>query len=190
MRNIVFGNSGHAREVEALISLVMDETSLLVNPIEEMQLSIDLQSDNLYLGMGIPERRIEVVNRYRKLSEAMPSLIHPRTYISKNSSIGFGTVVQFGAVVSVEVEVGCGVLLNWNCTIGHDTKIGDGSVINPNSSISGNCEIGSGVLIGSGAVILSGISVGDFARIGAGAVVTKSVEAGSTYVGVPARIKT
>jgi serine acetyltransferase len=44
-----------------------------------------------------------------------------------------------------------------------------------------------GVLVGAGAKILPGLSVGDGAIIGAGAVVTANVNAGETWVGVPAR---
>lgn len=49
-------------------------------------------------------------------------------------------------------------------------------------------RIGNDVLLGAGCVLIGDIEVGDGAVVGANAVVTKSVPAGSTAVGVPARI--
>lgn len=50
------------------------------------------------------------------------------------------------------------------------------------------CVVRRGASIGSGALIFGGITIGENAVIGAGAVVTRDVAAGSTVVGVPARI--
>jgi acetyltransferase-like isoleucine patch superfamily enzyme len=46
-----------------------------------------------------------------------------------------------------------------------------------------------GASIGSGAVILGGVRIGAGALVGAGAVVTRDVGAGSTVVGIPARVR-
>jgi serine O-acetyltransferase len=48
--------------------------------------------------------------------------------------------------------------------------------------------IGDNVTIYAGASVLGGIHIGDGATIGAGAVVVKDVPAGTTVVGVPAKI--
>ncbi len=48
--------------------------------------------------------------------------------------------------------------------------------------------IGNNVLIGSGAKVLGPFTVGDNSRIAAGAVVLSAIPAGSTAVGVPARV--
>jgi acetyltransferase-like isoleucine patch superfamily enzyme len=49
-------------------------------------------------------------------------------------------------------------------------------------------RIGDDVWIGSGVRILDGVTIGDRCIIGAGSVVTRSIPAGSTAVGVPARV--
>lgn len=78
-------------------------------------------------------------------------------------------------------------------------------VIHPAAEIGGNClifqqvTIGAGptpglprivghVDIGAGAKVLGGVTIGDHARIGANAVVPRDVPAGTTAVGVPARV--
>lgn len=50
-------------------------------------------------------------------------------------------------------------------------------------------SIGNDVMIGAGARVLGGIQIGDGAVIGANAVVIDDVPAGTTVVGVPARLR-
>ena len=50
--------------------------------------------------------------------------------------------------------------------------------------------IGRNVWIGAGALILPGVTIGDDAIVGAGSVVTRDVAAGTTVVGIPARVAT
>ena len=52
----------------------------------------------------------------------------------------------------------------------------------------GRIKIGNRCWIGAKAVILKDVELGDGCVVGAGAVVTKSFPAGSTIVGVPARL--
>jgi acetyltransferase-like isoleucine patch superfamily enzyme len=49
-------------------------------------------------------------------------------------------------------------------------------------------DIGAGAWIGAGATVLDGVSIGDRAIIGAHAVVRGDVPAGTTAVGIPARV--
>ena len=103
-------------------------------------------------------------------------------------------------------------ILFWNINIGNHTTIGPGlylphgnvvidgivrigrhCVIAPwvtlgvNGSVAGP-TIGDNVFIGTGAKILGGVHVGDNVRVGANAVVLDDVPAGSTVVGIPARV--
>ena len=67
-----------------------------------------------------------------------------------------------------------------------------GIEIHPGATIGRRVFIdhGMGIVIGAGAKILGPILVGDGAKIGSNAVVVRDVPAGSTAVGVPARIAT
>lgn len=88
--------------------------------------------------------------------------------------VGAGTNIQDGAVLHVD--------RGFPCSIGERCVIGHRAVLH-------GCSIGNEVLIGIGAIVLNGAIVPDGCLIGAGALVpeNKCLEAGSLYVGVPAR---
>jgi UDP-3-O-[3-hydroxymyristoyl] glucosamine N-acyltransferase len=101
--------------------------------------------------------------------------------------VGEGSFLAAQSVVAAAASIGRGVIINHGAVVDHDCAVGDFSHIAPNAAFSGGVIVGSGVLIGAGASILPGVSIGDGAVIGAGAVVTANVNAGETWVGVPAR---
>jgi sugar O-acyltransferase (sialic acid O-acetyltransferase NeuD family) len=117
-----------------------------------------------------------------------PVLIHPNAILQDKESItlGQGSVITAGVVLTTGIRVDDYVLLNLNTTVGHDVRIGTCSSVMPGVNIAGGVTIGANVLIGSGAGVLNGVTIGDNARVGSGAVVTRSVEKDQTVVGVPA----
>jgi sugar O-acyltransferase (sialic acid O-acetyltransferase NeuD family) len=189
LKNLIIGDGGHAFEVSELIDFTLGKASSRLSQNEEMLhlQNGDVSESNMFIGIGNPEIRLEVLERWSGHIDCFPKLQHPNTFISKSSSVSNGCLLQFGVVLSSFALLGRGVLLNWNVTVGHHTEIGSGTVVNPGAAISGHCKIGSGVLIGTGARILEGVTIGSSAIIGAGAVVTKNVPAGKCYVGIPAR---
>jgi len=100
--------------------------------------------------------------------------IHPGAKIGRRLVIDHG----MGIVIGETAELGDDVLLYQGVTLGGTGK--DQGKRHP--------TIGNNVLVGSGAKILGPFTVGDGARIAANAVVLKEVPAGSTAVGVPARV--
>ncbi|MEM8737021.1 MAG: serine O-acetyltransferase [Planctomycetota bacterium] len=85
---------------------------------------------------------------------------------------------QSGIVIHGNAVIGDGCVLRQNVTLGlrHEDRPDDAPVL------------GRGVSVGAGAVILGKVHLGDGAQIGANAVVVKDVPAGSTAVGIPARV--
>ncbi|MDQ3225381.1 MAG: hypothetical protein M3Q50_01955 [Chloroflexota bacterium] len=76
-----------------------------------------------------------------------------------------------------------------DAALGADTNIGAGAVTaNFDGREKHHTEIGARAFIGSGSVLRAPIRIGDDARTGAGSVVTRDVPAGSTVVGMPARV--
>lgn len=101
--------------------------------------------------------------------------IHPGAKIGKNMFIDHG----MGVVIGETAEIGDNVLIYHGVTLGGTGHDGDAKR---------HPTVGSNVVIGTGAKLLGPIVIGDHAKIGANAVVLKDVPAGSTAVGIPAKI--
>lgn len=116
-----------------------------------------------------------------------PAIAHPMAAIAASARIDAGTFIAAQAVLGPDVLVGAGCIINHGAVIDHDCQLGAFSHVAPGATLAGCVRLGARVLIGAGANILPGVSIGDDCVIGAGAVVLGDVEAGSVYVGVPAR---
>ena len=84
-----------------------------------------------------------------------------------------------GVVVGETAEIGDGCTIYQGVTLG-GTSLYKGEKRHP--------TLGRDVVVSAGAKVLGGFLVGDGAKIGANAVVIKPVPAGTTAVGIPARI--
>ncbi|MCP9439487.1 MAG: serine O-acetyltransferase [Nitrospira sp.] len=100
--------------------------------------------------------------------------IHPSAKIGTGFFIDHG----MGVVIGETAEIGDYVTLFQGVTLGGTGK--ERGKRHP--------TIGNHVVIGAGAKILGAIKIGDNVKIGANSVVLKNVPAGSTVIGVPARI--
>ena len=100
--------------------------------------------------------------------------IHPSAKIGKNLFIDHGA----GVVIGETAEIGD------NCTIYQGVTLGGtGKHVGKRHP-----TIGNNVMIGAGAKVLGPFKVGDDSKIAAGAVVLNEIPAGSTAVGMPARV--
>ena len=102
-------------------------------------------------------------------------------------TLGEGTQVFAGALISADVRIGAHVILNIGCRVSHDSVVADFATLAPGVTLCGGATIGKGCELGAGAVVLPRIDIGNNARLGAGAVAATSVAPGVTAVGVPAR---
>ena len=116
------------------------------------------------------------------------TVIHPSCLISKQASLGKGTMVLHQVIVQAYSRIGDHVILNTGSQVDHDCVVEDFVHLAPGAILCGTVKVGEGVLIGAGAIVLPGISIGAWSIIGAGAVVTRDVPPGATAVGNPARV--
>jgi serine O-acetyltransferase len=100
--------------------------------------------------------------------------IHPGAQLGKNVVIDHG----LGLVIGETAVVCDSVILYQGVTLG-GTKLGRGKR---------HPTLESHVVVGAGAKILGNIVIGSHSRVGANSVVVEAVPAGSTVVGVPARV--
>jgi sugar O-acyltransferase (sialic acid O-acetyltransferase NeuD family) len=142
----------------------------------------------LVLGIGVPEVKKKVINSIKNDYVDYPVLIHPSVIASKDDlSLGRGTVVCAGNIITCNIAIKDFVTLNLSCTVGHDTIIDNFSSFMPSVNISGEVHIGECVYVGTGAKIINQLNIGKRTIVGAGAVVSKTLPENCTAVGIPAK---
>jgi sugar O-acyltransferase (sialic acid O-acetyltransferase NeuD family) len=139
--------------------------------------------------VAAPQIKEQIINRITNKNIKFPILIHPNALIGNRQyvSIGEGSIITAGTIITQNIRIGKHVILNLLCTVGHDTIIGDFSSFMPSVNISGEVVIHNNVYVGTGAKIINQLTIGQHSIIGAGAVVSKNIPERCTAVGVPAK---
>lgn len=146
------------------------------------------------IAIGDTQVRHELSERFAYWPWKLPfcTIMHPSVQILDRDTvtIGDGSIICAGVVITTNVKIGEHVHVNLNATIGHDCTIGNCVTIAPGVNISGNVTIGDRVNIGTNASIKEKVTIAPDVVIGMGAVVLSDITEAGTYVGVPAiRVK-
>lgn len=139
-------------------------------------------------GVGSPDLRYQLVERARKLGVRFFSVIHPQAIFTRWVTVGEGTIVTAGCILTNRITLGNHVQVNLDCTVGHDTVAEDFVTLAPGVHVSGNVTLCEGCSVGTGANIIEKKNVGSWATIGAGTTVISDVPPNSTVVGVPGKV--
>ena len=202
---VIIGAGGFGRETAWLIEdinnkkpewnivgFVDDNASIQGSKINGYEVVGDinwLKEQELYVvsAIGDPIIKKKVIDRLEGSNNKYPVLIHPSAIYSDRVTIGEGSIICAGNIITVNIEIGKHVIVNLDCTIGHDAIIGDYSTILPSVNISGFVKIEKSVSVGTGSAIIQGVNIGKNTVIGAGSVVTKDLPPNCTAVGVPTK---
>ncbi|UQZ36917.1 acetyltransferase [Paenibacillus sp. PK3_47] len=207
MRKIViWGSGGHAREVHWLceeleihVEGFLDERPEMKGqmvdgvPVLGTLDDIKLLKNEVELvcsGVGDPALKKRFVITTLKSGFRISSpLVHPLVQISRRNSIGEGSIIFEGALLSGNIKIGQHVNINRGASLSHDVVIGNYVSIAPGVRLAGNVTVDEGAFIGIAASVREKRHIGCWSTIGGGAFVKEDIPAFTLAAGVPAVIK-
>ncbi len=139
------------------------------------------------VALGDNMNRVKFLDLVVKRGLTCPPILHPAASVSRNASLGDGTVVLAGAIVGIGADLGRCCIVNTGCTIDHDCILGNGVHVSPGANLAGGVCVGEYSWIGIGASVKHGIRIGSRVVIGASAAVVDDVPDGVVVAGVPAK---
>ena len=151
--------------------------------------SLEKLSLDTYVVVAIANYKVKkrIVNKINNRFK-FTAIVHPRVWLHDYMTLGEGTIIYEGAILTTNIKVGNHVIISPKCGIGHDSIIKDYVSLLWNVNISGNDIIEEGVMMGSASTVIQGKRIGKGSTVGAGAVVIDNIDSYSTVVGVPAKV--
>ena len=111
------------------------------------------ENTEIYPAFGNNAIRMQWLSRLRDSGIPVPTLVHPRAYVSPTATLGVGTMVLPMAVVNTGVAVLDGCIINIGALIDHDSVISAGVHLAPGAIVKAENHIPAGKKIDSGTVI-------------------------------------
>lgn len=133
------------------------------------------QAINAVGGVGNVAVRILIFQRLLEAGFVCPPVIHPTAFVETSAVLSSGVQVMPHAYVGSQARLGFGTIVNTGAIISHDCHLEDFVNISPGAMLAGEVRVGAGSLVGMGATINLGVQIGAGSRIGNGSTVIKDV---------------
>jgi sugar O-acyltransferase (sialic acid O-acetyltransferase NeuD family) len=115
------------------------------------------------------------------------TVVHPSVTVPPSCSIGAGSVVLAGCVLTASVTVGRHVVLMPQVTLTHDDVVEDFATLCADVTLGGRVRIGRGAYLGMSASVRERLTVGEGSTLGMGSVLLRDLPDGEVWAGAPAR---
>jgi sugar O-acyltransferase (sialic acid O-acetyltransferase NeuD family) len=158
-----------------------DVAASMLEECPEMMIAIGSEGD-----MSVRQRYYA---RLRAAGFHFPVLVHPSAYVSPESVIGDGTVIQYNAVVHPFVRIGANCVVSSAAIIAHDSVIHDNVYVGPGAIVNGSVAVGGDTFLGAGAIVIQKKNIGRGCTIAAGACIVRDVPDEVMVAGVPGAIR-
>lgn len=115
------------------------------------------------------------------------TVIDPSAVVPRTCSVGEGSVLLAGVVLTADVLVGCHAVCMPQVTLTHEDVIEDHVTLAAGVALGGGVTVCDGAYLGMRSSVREGLRVGARSVLGMGAVLLEHLPAGETWAGVPAR---
>lgn len=196
---LLVGASGLAREVLAaritgVVGILDDDTALHGTVIDGVTVvgGIDdaaARDEQLLICVGKGTGRRAVVDRLAAqgvTTERYARFVARSAQVGGTSTVGVGSIVLPGVVITADAAIGAHTVVMPNCTITHDDVLEDFTTLAAGVALGGGVTVGEAAYLGMNAAVRQGVVIGAGATVGMGAAVLRNVPAGDTWAGVPA----
>ena len=199
---IVIGGGGFAKEVIWLandcsrkVRGVLDDSAQTHNTqvqgatvLGDVSNWINYKDCEFIIAIGSPRTRKKVLDKMLTFGEPdFAILIHPSVRFSNTVSIGEGSIICAGSILTADISLGKHNILNLNVTVGHECEFADYVTIAPMVAVSGNVKLQYLVEVGTGAVIRQGLELAEGSMLGMGGILTKNIPERLIFAGNPAK---
>ena len=113
--------------------------------------------------------------------------VDPGVHLPEGCTVGTGSILLAGTVLTTAVTVGRHVAVMPNTTLTHDDVLEDYATLAAGVCLGGDVRVGAGAYLGMGASVREGVRIGRGAVVGMAAAVLQDVPDDQTWAGVPAR---
>jgi UDP-N-acetylbacillosamine N-acetyltransferase len=143
---------------------------------------------DFFVAIGNNLIREKVLNELLQDNLNIVSLVHPKSTVSRHTTISHGVLVCANATINPMVKVGAGCIINTAASIDHDCVIGDYAHICVGARLAGNVAVGNKSFVGINSCAIQGVTIGKNCILGAGATLISDLFDNTTAVGTPARV--
>ena len=160
MNLLIIGAGGHGRVVKEVdeatgkynkIEFLDDNSSVAIGKCNEY-MSFRNDYTYVFVAFGSNELRHNWIEILGETGFKIPTLIHPRAYVSPTAEIELGVVVMPKAVINAKASIKQGSIIGMGSTIDHDVTIEEYCYINTGAIVKANCRVKSYAKIDAGEV--------------------------------------
>lgn len=149
MNLLILGAGGHGRVVRETaesmetfdtIAFLDDQNPDAVGKLDDY-MTLRAGFDSAFVAIGDNRLRSKWLEKLKLVGYQIPTLIHPRAYVSPSSTVSYGTIVEPLACINTGVVIGSGCIVSVSAVIDHDCQIGSyshidcGVILSPRSVV-------------------------------------------------------
>jgi sugar O-acyltransferase (sialic acid O-acetyltransferase NeuD family) len=130
-------------------------------------------------GIGNLGSRLKVFDNLAQAGFSCPAVVHPTAFVEASARLASGVQVFPHAYIGSSVQVGFGSIINTGAIVSHDCSLEEAVNLSPGAILAGAVQVGARTLIGMGVTVNLEVKVGTGVRIGNGATIKADVPAGT-----------